>query len=208
MSRVSPSRRDRNSMLLEAGMTLASQLSLPAILQRLADLAVELTEARYGALGVLGRDGMLVDFITTGMTEDQRRAIGHLPVGRGILGVLIRDVRPLRLVDLTQDPRSVGFPPNHPPMRSFLGAPVVARGLVYGNLYLTDKQGASEFSAEDEQALVVLAAQAGVAIDNARLYEEAQRRSQRLEALRELVTAILGGSRLDIALGLAARRAR
>src|SRR6266545_4175228 len=190
MSRVSPSRRDRNSMLLEAGMTLASQLSLPAILQRLADLAVELTEARYGALGVLGRDGMLVDFITTGMTEDQRRAIGHLPVGRGILGVLIRDVRPLRLVDLTQDPRSVGFPPNHPPMRSFLGAPVVARGLVYGNLYLTEKQGAEEFSFEDEAALTVLAAQAGVAIDNARLYEEAQQRSRRLEALRELAGAI------------------
>src|SRR6266545_6160952 len=205
MSRVSPSRRDRNSMLLEAGMTLASQLSLPAILQR---LAVELTEARYGALGVLGRDGMLVDFITTGMTEDQRRAIGHLPVGRGILGVLIRDVRPLRLVDLTQDPRSVGFPPNHPPMRSFLGAPVVARGLVYGNLYLTEKQGAEEFSFEDEAALTVLAAQAGVAIDNARLYEEAQQRSRRLEALRELAGAILGGSELNVALGLAARRAR
>src|SRR6266540_5587060 len=208
MSRVSPSRRDRNSMLLEAGMTLASQLSLPAILQRLADLAVELTEARYGALGVLGRDGMLVDFITTGMTEDQRRAIGHLPVGRGILGVLIRDVRPLRLVDLTQDPRSVGFPPNHPPMRSFLGAPVVARGLVYGNLYLTEKQGAEEFSFEDEAVLTVLAAQAGVAIDNARLYEEAQRRSLRLEALREVIAAILGGGQLDVALELAARRAR
>jgi signal transduction histidine kinase len=201
-------RRDRNSMLLEAGMTLASELSLPAILQRLVELAVELTDARYGALGVLGRDGMLVDFITTGMTEDERRAIGHLPVGRGILGVLIRDVRPLRLADLSQDPHSVGFPPNHPPMRSFLGAPVVARGLVYGNLYLTEKRCASEFSEEDELALSVLAAQAGVAIDNARLYEEAQRRSRRLEALRELVTAILGGSPLHVALGLAARRTR
>src|SRR6266536_4039083 len=208
MSRVSPSRRDRNSMLLEAGMTLASQLSLPAILQRLADLAVELTEARYGALGVLGRDGMLVDFITTGMTEDQRRAIGHLPVGRGILGVLIRDVRPLRLVDLTQDPRSVGFPPNHPPMRSFLGAPVVARGLVYGNLYLTEKQGAEEFDADDESALTVLASQAGVAIENARLYEEASDRARRLEALRAVATAILGGGRAEAVLGLVARYAR
>jgi signal transduction histidine kinase len=168
-------RRDRNSMLLEAGMTLASELSLPAILQRLVELAVELTSARYGALGVLGRDGMIVDFITTGVTEDERRAIGHLPVGRGILGVLIHEVHPLRLRDLTQDPRSVGFPPNHPPMRSFLGAPVVAHGLVYGNLYLTEKQGAGEFTAEDEQALVVLAAQAGVAIDNARLHEQTQR---------------------------------
>jgi signal transduction histidine kinase len=151
---------------------------------------------------------MLIDFITTGVTEDERRAIGHLPVGRGILGVLIRDVRPLRLADLTQDPRSVGFPPNHPPMRSFLGAPVVARGLVYGNLYLTEKQGAAGFSVEDEQALAVLAAQAGVAIDNARLYEEAQRRSRRLEALRELAAAILSGSPLDTALGLAARHSR
>ncbi len=201
-------RRDRNSMLLEAGLTLASELSLPTVLQRMVDLAVELTGARYGALGVLGRDGTLTDFITTGVTEQQRHAIGHLPVGRGILGVLIRDVRPLRLADLNQDPRSVGFPPNHPPMRSFLGAPVVARGLVYGNLYLTEKQGAGEFSAEDEQALVVLAAQAGAAIANARLYDEAQRRSQRLEVLRELITAILGGSRLDLALGLAARRTR
>jgi signal transduction histidine kinase len=208
MGRDSTVRRDRNSMLLEAGLTLASELSLPTVLQRMVDLAVELTGARYGALGVLGRDDTLVDFITTGVTEQQRHAIGHLPVGRGILGVLIRDVRPLRLADLSQDPRSVGFPPNHPPMRSFLGAPVVARGLVYGNLYLTEKQGAGEFSAEDEQALAVLAAQAGVAIDNARLYDEAQRRSQRLEALRELVTAILGGSPLDLALGLAARRTR
>ena len=189
-------------------MTLASQLSLPAILQRLVELAVELTGARYGALGVLGRDGMLVDFVTTGVTQDERRAIGHLPVGRGILGVLIRDAHPLRLADLTRDPRSVGFPPNHPPMRSFLGAPVAARGLVYGNLYLTNKQGAGEFSIEDERALVVLAAQAGVAIDNVRLYEEAQRRSRRLEALRDLATAILGGSSLDVALGLAAKRAR
>jgi two-component system, NarL family, sensor histidine kinase DevS len=208
MSEVSASGRDRNSMLLEAGLTLASELSLPAILQRLVELAVELTGARYGALGVLGRDGMLIDFITTGVTEDERRAIGHLPVGRGILGVLIRDVRPLRLADLTQDPRSVGFPPSHPRMRSFLGAPVVARGLVYGNLYLTNKQGAAEFSVEDERALVVLAAQAGVAIDNARLYEEAQRRSRRLEALRELAAAILSGSPLDTALGLAARHSR
>jgi len=208
MSGVSPARRDRNSTLLEAGMTLASELSLPAILRRLVELSVELTGARYGALGVLGHDGLLVDFITTGIDEDAHKAIGHLPVGRGILGVLIRDVRPLRLKDLTQDPRSVGFPPNHPPMRSFLGAPVVARGLVYGNLYLTEKQGAEEFSFEDEAALTVLAAQAGVAIDNARLYEEAQRRSLRLEALREVIAAILGGGQLDVALELAARRAR
>ncbi len=189
-------------------MTLASELSLPAILRRLVELSVELTGARYGALGVLGHDGLLVDFITTGIDEDAHKAIGHLPVGRGILGVLIRDVRPLRLKDLTQDPRSVGFPPNHPPMRSFLGAPVVARGLVYGNLYLTEKQGAEEFSFEDEAVLTVLAAQAGVAIDNARLYEEAQRRSLRLEALREVIAAILGGGQLDVALELAARRAR
>ena len=208
MSGVSPARRDRNSMLLEAGMMLASELSLSAVLQRLVDLSVELTGARYGALGVLGRDGLLVDFITTGISPEQHRAIGQLPVGRGILGVLIRDARPLRLRDLTQDPRSVGFPPHHPRMRSFLGAPVTARGVVYGNLYLTEKQGAEEFSAQDEAALVVLAAQAGVAIDNVRQYEEAQRRSRRLEALHEVSQAILEGGRLEAVLELAARRAR
>ena len=205
MSQVVPP--ERYAELLEAGLALAAELSLPAVLQRIVELAAEITSARYGALGVLGPDGFIHDFITTGVSEHQRRAIGAPPVGRGILGVLIRDARPLRLADLTKDPRSVGFPPHHPTMRSFLGVPVVARGLVYGNLYLTEKQGAAEFTAEDERMLQILAAQAGIAIDNARLYEEARRRAQRLEALREVTTAIIEGAGLQEALELVARRA-
>ncbi len=205
---TSSMQNDHNALLLETGLALASELSLPLVLQRIVDAAATVTGARYGALGVLGKDGLLVDFITTGISAHQRAQIGHLPVGRGILGVLINDARPLRLADLTTDPRSVGFPRNHPPMRSFLGAPVVAHGLVYGNLYLTEKQGAPEFDAEDERALTVLATQAGVAIANARLYEEAQGRAQRLEALREVIAATLGGASLDTTLELVARRAR
>src|SRR5829696_9613923 len=170
----------RYECLLETGLTLAAELSLPAALQRIVELAAELTGARYGALGVLGRDGVITEFITTGVTTQERAAIGHIPVGRGILGVLIDDARPLRLHDIADDPRSVGFPPNHPPMRSFLGAPVTARGQVYGNLYLTEKQGGRDFDAEDERALTLLAAQAGVAIENAHLYEDAHDRAQRL----------------------------
>src|SRR5215211_3882597 len=171
---------DRTERLLEAGLALSSELSLPVILQRIVDLAVDLTGARYGALGVLGRDGTITQFITAGVTEEQRAAIGHLPVGRGILGVLIEEATPLRLRDIAADPRSVGLPPNHPPMRSFLGAPVSARGLVFGNLYLTEKQDAAAFTDQDERALVMLAGQAGVAIENARLFEEARDRARRL----------------------------
>src|SRR6266516_4353258 len=205
---VSSTQNDRNALLLETGLALASELSLPLVLQRIVEAAAKVTGARYGALGVLGKDGLLVDFITTGISAHQRAQIGHLPVGRGILGILIREAHPLRLADLTQDPRSVGFPPNHPPMRSFLGAPVTAHGLVYGNLYLTEKQDAAEFDAEDERVLTVLAAQAGVAVANARLYDEAQRRAQRLEALREVTATILRGATLEAALELVARRAR
>jgi signal transduction histidine kinase len=201
-------RRDRNERLLEAGLALASELSLPVILQRIVDLAADLTGARYGALGVLGPDGTITQFITTGVTEAERAAIGHIPVGRGILGVLIDDATPLRLREIAEDPRSVGFPPNHPPMRSFLGAPVSARGQVFGNLYLTEKQGSDAFTDEDERALVMLAGQAGVAIENARLYEEARDRARRLEAIREIATAILAGTDPDRVLGLVARHAR
>jgi signal transduction histidine kinase len=201
--------RNRDERLLEAGLALSSELSLPVILQRIVDLAADLTGARYGALGVLGPDGTITEFITTGVTEEQRAAIGHIPVGHGILGVLIDDATPLRLHEIAEDPRSVGFPPpNHPPMRSFLGAPVSARGQVFGNLYLTEKQGGEAFTDEDERALVMLASQAGVAIENARLYEEARDRARRLEAIREIATAILAGSGPDQVLGLVARHAR
>ena len=198
----------RYERLLEAGLALAAELSLPAALQRIVELAAELTGARYGALGVLGPDGTISEFITTGITEEQRAAIGPIPVGRGILGVLIDDARPLRLHDIADDPRSVGFPANHPPMRTFLGVPVMARGRVYGNLYLTDKRGGEDFDADDERALVLLAAQAGAAIENAQLYEEARDRAQRLEALRAITTAILAGTGTGELLALVVGHAR
>jgi len=186
--------QERYERLLEAGLALAGDLALPATLQRIVELAAGLAGARYGALGVLGRDGVITEFITTGVSVEERAAIGHIPHGRGILGVLIDDARPLRLHDIAEDPRSVGLPPNHPPMRSFLGVPVMARGRVYGNLYLAEKQGGEDFDAGDERALTLLAGQAGAAIEAAQLYEEASDRAQRLEAIREITTAILAGT--------------
>ena len=165
----------RQKALVSAGLALASELSLPALLQRIVELAREVSGARYGALGVLGSDGFLSDFLTDGITPEQRSEIGNLPHGGGILGVLIRDAKPLRLARISDDPRSVGFPPNHPPMTSFLGVPVAVRGSVFGNLYLTEKQGAPEFDQDDEEAVVTLAAQAAVAIENARLHAEVRR---------------------------------
>ena len=166
----------RRDALVRAGLVLASELSLPSILQRLVELACEVADARYGALGVLDREGRAIeDFITHGITEEERRAIGHLPVGKGILGLLITEARPIRLASIQAHPGSVGFPPNHPPMSSFLGAPIKVRDRVYGNLYLTEKRGADEFTQEDEEAVLTLGAQAGVAIENARIREELQR---------------------------------
>src|ERR1700694_3782751 len=139
--------KDRKDQLLESALVLASDLSLDIVLQRIIELAVKLTDARYGALGVVGPDGRLLDFITTGITPEERQAIGPLPVGEGVLGVLIRDAKPLRLRVLAQGPRPRGCPPSQPPVGSFLGAPVIARGKVFGNIYLTEKQGAPEVDA-------------------------------------------------------------
>jgi signal transduction histidine kinase len=136
---------------------------------------VEITDARYGALGVIGPGGDLQEFITTGITPEEREAIGAPPHGRGILGALIEEGKPLRLPDISADPRSVGFPPNHPKMASFLGAPILVRGEVFGDIYLTEKKGAPEFAERDERDVLVLAAQAGIAIENARLYQEVNR---------------------------------
>jgi signal transduction histidine kinase len=199
---------ERYERLLESGLVLAGELSLPVALQRVVELAAELTGARYGALGVLGRDGTITELITTGLSAAERAAIGHIPHGRGILGVLIDDPRPLRLHDIAEDPRSVGFPANHPPMRTFLGVPVMARGRVYGNLYLTEKHAGADFDADDERALVLLAAQAGVAIETAHLYEEAQDRARRLEAVRAITTAILAGTDSAEILALVVGQAR
>jgi signal transduction histidine kinase len=200
--------RDTKDALLEAGLTLASELSLPIVLQRIVDIAAQVTDARYGALGVIGESGELVDFITTGISAKQRKAIGALPRGRGILGLLIREPRIVRIKDIGRHPKSVGFPANHPPMHSFLGAPVQAMGKVYGNIYLAEKRGALEFTVEDERTLQVLAAQAGAAVANASLYEETRRREQWLQALREITSDILEGADPDSLLTSIAEHAR
>ena len=179
--------RDSDRRLIEAGVVLASELSLETVLRRIVELAVDLTHARYGALGVLTPDGRRIDeFITVGITEQERAALGDPPTGHGLLGVLIRDAKPMRIPDIGADPRSVGFPPNHPPMRSLLGAPVTGRGKVFGNIYLTDKRSADTFDEEDERVLVVLATQAAVAVENARLIDEAERAAAELRRLEVL----------------------
>jgi signal transduction histidine kinase len=168
-------------------MALASEISVDTLLQRIVELAVELTNARYGALGVLSPDGRSIDeFITVGITADEREALGAPPTGHGLLGALIRDARPLRIPDISADPRSVGFPPNHPPMRSLLGAPITGRGRVFGNIYLTDKRDAEAFDEEDERIVLVLATQAAIAVENARLYDETERRGRELQRLQIL----------------------
>jgi signal transduction histidine kinase len=157
--------------LLDAVLTIGSDLDLDAMLRRIISAAVELVDARYGALGVLDdQRTRLSQFITVGIDEEGRRAIGNLPEGHGILGLLIVDARPIRLPDLAEHPDSYGFPPNHPPMRSFLGVPIRVRDEVFGNLYLTDKTTSEVFTDVDEELVVGLAAAAGVAIENARLH--------------------------------------
>jgi signal transduction histidine kinase len=161
--------------LLNAVLTIGSDLDLPAMLRRIVESATELVDARYGALGVLDdARTRLAQFITVGVDEETHRAIGHLPEGHGILGLLIVDAAPLRLPDLGEHPESYGFPPNHPPMRSFLGVPILVRDEVFGNLYLTDKTTAEVFTDVDEELVVGLASAAGVAIENARLHARVQ----------------------------------
>jgi signal transduction histidine kinase len=198
---------DRRDELVEAALVLHSDLSLPAVLQRIIEVATELTDARYGALGVIEGD-RLIEFVTTGMTDEERAAIGDPPVGHGILGVLIEEKGTLRLPDIEADPRAHGFPPHHPPMHRFLGTAVVSRASVFGNIYLTEKRGGGEFTDEDERIVEALAAQAGVAIENARLYEEAAQRERWLEASREIANAILARQELGTVLELIAEHAR
>jgi signal transduction histidine kinase len=205
---VSPG-ETRLRSLLDAIAAVTGELSLDALLQRLVEVAVELTDARYGALGVIDPSGSQLErFITTGIDDEARAAIGDPPHGRGILGVLIRDATPLRLHDIAEDPRSVGFPPNHPPMRSFLGVPVMLRGVAYGNLYLTEKEDGADFDDDDQELVTLLAAQAAVAIENARLYESATQWSRQLESLIEVGNALATETDLDRLLDLVARRLR
>jgi signal transduction histidine kinase len=202
-----PGQLDRLRVLVDAGIALSSELSLDALLQRIVETAAELTGARYAALGVIDRTGQRLErFLTTGIEPEAHRAIGELPHGRGILGVLIRDATPLRLPDLRADPRSAGFPANHPPMTTFLGVPIMLRGVAYGNLYLTEKADGVDFSEEDEELIQLLGAQAAVAIENARLYESSTRWLRQLESLNEIGNALASELELDPLLALVAKR--
>jgi signal transduction histidine kinase len=201
--------RERLRGLVEAGIELTSELTLDGVLRRLVETAAQLTEAQYAALGVIDPSGRgLERFVTTGVDEETLRAIGEHPRGRGILGVLIREARPLRLHDLTEDPRSVGFPPGHPPMHTFLGVPIVLRGVAYGNLYLCEKAGGEDFTEADEEVVTLLAAQAAVAIENARLYESATRWLRHLESMIEVGNALAGEFELPRLLELICQRLR
>ena len=181
--------------LLEAVVSVAEDLSLEAVLDRVVTSACRLLKARYGALGVIGEDRSLSHFITVGIDDDLARRIGPRPTGHGVLGLLISDPLPLRLHDLREHPKAYGFPAHHPPMKSFLGVPIRVRDVVFGNLYLTEKEGGEDFSPEDEDLAVALAAAAGVAIENARLYEDARRRASWLEACMDVTGRMLGGER-------------
>jgi signal transduction histidine kinase len=200
---------DRLRALIETGIAINAELSLDAVLERIAEAAARVTGARYAALGVIDPAGTALErFITHGIDAATHAAIGDLPRGRGILGVLIRDAHPLRLHDLSEDSRSVGFPPNHPPMHRFLGVPILLRGVSYGNLYLTEKEGGGDFTDEDEEIVTLLAAQAAVAVENARLYESATEWSRQLESLNEIGGAMVRELELPRLLDLVARRLR
>jgi signal transduction histidine kinase len=183
--------QDRLRAVLDAAIAVSSELSLDVVLQRIVEAAASLTGAQYAALGVINpsRQG-LERFVVTGIDEATKEAIGDLPRGRGILGILIRDATPLRLENLSADARSVGFPPNHPPMRTFLGVPILLRGVAYGNLYLTEKAGGDAFTEKDQELVQLLAGQAAVAIENARLYESATRWLEQLESLTDVGNAL------------------
>jgi signal transduction histidine kinase len=214
--RVAGERERRLERLIDTGRTLVSELDLEAVLKRVLDEARELTSARYAALGVLDEQGATLErFLTVGIDEEAHRSIGDLPRGRGVLGVLIREPRPLRLPDVGKHAKSYGFPLGHPPMKSFLGVPILVRGKPYGNLYLTEKEGGDEFDEQDEEAVVVLADWAAIAIENARGYSILEARREELERLvstfdasSEIAHALAGGTDLDRILELVVKRGR
>ncbi|MEV0533555.1 GAF domain-containing protein [Kitasatospora sp. NPDC050463] len=188
------STRDRVHSLLEAVLAVGRDLELGQALRHIVEAAVTLVDAEYGALGVIGEDQQLSQFIPVGVTEEQVKRIGPLPSGHGVLGELIRHPVPLRLSRISDHPASYGFPAHHPPMGSFLGVPIRIREKVFGNLYLTEKRGGGEFDAEDESVLATLAVAAGVAIDNARLYARARLRERWLTANAEITASLLAGA--------------
>jgi signal transduction histidine kinase len=200
--------RDRLQGLLEAVLSVGRELELAQVLRRIVEAAVVLVDAEYGALGVIGREQRLDQFIPVGLDDEVRALIGDLPSGHGLLGELIRHPAPLRLADLSKHPASSGFPPHHPPMHSFLGAPIRVRERVFGNLYLTEKRGGGEFDPEDEAVLATLAVAAGVAIENARLYAEVRLRERWLAAGAEVTSRLLSGAPESEVLEVMLKRAR
>jgi signal transduction histidine kinase len=194
--------------LLEAVVAVGSGLDLESTLGRIVQAAVGLVDATYGALGVIGEDKRLAEFIPVGLSSEEIERIHHGPEGRGLLGLLIDDPRPLRLADITAHPASSGFPDGHPPMHGFLGVPVRIRDEVFGNLYLTGKRGGGEFTEDDEAVLVALGAAAAVAVENARLYEAARRQQRWIEASAEVTTRLLSGSAPAEVLADVTRQAR
>ncbi len=200
--------RDRLDGLLDAMLVVTSGLELDETLRTIVHTAIELVDAQYGALGVRGQDHELVEFIYEGIDENMREKIGHLPEGRGVLGVLIDDPKPIRLDNISHHAASVGFPANHPPMRTFLGVPVRIRDEVFGNLYLTEKADGQPFSEDDEVLVQALAAAAGIAIDNARLYQQSKARQSWIEATRDIGTEMLSGTDPDRVFRLVADESR
>jgi signal transduction histidine kinase len=206
---VSTAHSIRLRTLIETGLAINSELSLDGVLRRIVEAAAQVTGAQYAALGVIDPTGTSLErFITHGIDDETRATIGDLPTGRGVLGALITHASTLRLQDIADDPRSVGFPPGHPPMKTFLGTPIVLRGVAYGNLYLTEKEGGSDFDDEDEELVALLSAQAAVAIENARLYESATGWSRQLESLQEISSALVGELDLPRLLQLVVERLR
>jgi signal transduction histidine kinase len=200
--------RDQMRGLLAAVVAIGSGLDLESTLRRIVQTAVGLVDATYGALGVIGDDKRLAEFIPVGLTSEEIGQIHHWPEGRGLLRLLIDDPRPRRLADISAHPQSSGFPEGHPPMRSFLGVPVRVRDEVFGNLYLTGKRGGGEFTEDDEAVLVALGAAAGVAVENARLYEAARRQQRWIQASSEVTTRLLSGSAPGEVLADVTRQAR
>ena len=176
--------QERLRRLLTANRSIVQELSLPAVLHRIVGTARDVANARYAALGVIGADGLLEQFLHVGVDHKTVQAIGELPKGRGVLGALIEDPQPIRLTRIADDPRSSGFPDGHPPMTTFLGVPIRSRDSVFGNLYLADRIDGGPFTAEDEELVLALAATAGIAIENARLYEESAETPGVAESIR------------------------
>jgi signal transduction histidine kinase len=205
----SPDQLDRLRLLVDAGIALSSELSLDTLLQKIVETAAQLTGARYAALGVIERSGRgLERFLTVGIDDETREKLGDEPHGRGLLGVVIRSTTPVRVHEISEHPAAAGFPPGHPEMHTFLGVPILLRGRTYGDLYLADKEGGDDFTEEDEELTALLASQAAVAVENARLYESSMRSLHQLESLHEIGNALAAQVDLEPLLAIVAERLR